>query len=419
MRFAHLSDIHLGFQQNPELQRVEREVFEWSLDECIAREVDFILIAGDMFHINIPDIRVQRYAFAKFRQVHEAGIPVYIVYGSHDFSPVADSVIDLLLETGYITKIVRGRGREDGKVELEFVTDPRTGAKIAGLSGLKASLDIEIYQNLERTALEEEPGFKIFMFHGGIADMKSDPAAKGEYMPLSYLPKGFAYYAGGHLHRWNHQEFKGYPHVVYPGTPFAGHYADFEASARGQARGFAVVEFGRGGVESVEFVEAKGAPYEMIRVDGDGKSPDSINAELLQKAGGADLKGKIVVVKLSGEMATGKTSEVDISALSQKVEESGALAINTARGGLTSKEYNITKVSGANRDEIEANVFGENIGQVRLDQEELLGERGVDLARRLLLEIRQPQGTNEQKGKYEERICGKAMEIMGLDSDDS
>ena len=89
-------------------------------------------------------MRVQKYAFAKFRQLHESGIPVYVVYGSHDFSPVSDSVIDLLATAGYITKTV-AEGNDDGTISLDFITDGKTGAKITGLSGLKAGKDIEYY----------------------------------------------------------------------------------------------------------------------------------------------------------------------------------------------------------------------------------------------------------------------------------
>lgn len=94
MLFAHMSDIHLGFQKQENLQKIEQQVFENALDECIKRKVDFILIPGDLFHVNIPEMRVQKFAFAKFRQVHEHKIPVYVVYGSHDFSPVSNSVIE-------------------------------------------------------------------------------------------------------------------------------------------------------------------------------------------------------------------------------------------------------------------------------------------------------------------------------------
>ena len=76
MRFAHLSDIHLGFQKHEALQKIEQDVFEKIFDQCIARKVDFILIPGDLFHVNIPEMRVQKFAFAKFRQIYDAGIPV-------------------------------------------------------------------------------------------------------------------------------------------------------------------------------------------------------------------------------------------------------------------------------------------------------------------------------------------------------
>ncbi len=113
MKFAHLSDIHLGFQKNEPLQKIEQQVFENAMEKCISLNVDFILIPGDMFHVNIPEMRVQKYAFAMFRKIHDAGIPVYVVYGSHDFSPVSNSVIDLLVETGYLTKVTRETSKED------------------------------------------------------------------------------------------------------------------------------------------------------------------------------------------------------------------------------------------------------------------------------------------------------------------
>ena len=113
MKFAHLSDIHLGFQKNELLQNIEQHVFEDAIEKCISLGVDFILIPGDMFHVNIPEMRVQKYAFAMFRKVHDAGIPVYVVYGSHDFSPVTNSVIDLLVETGYLTKVTQANSNEE------------------------------------------------------------------------------------------------------------------------------------------------------------------------------------------------------------------------------------------------------------------------------------------------------------------
>jgi hypothetical protein len=254
--FAHLSDIHLGFQKHEALQKIEQQVFEKIFDQCIERKVDFILIPGDLFHVNIPEMRVQKFAFSKFREVYDAKIPVYVVYGSHDFSPVSNSVIDLLAEVGYITKVTRVKDSEDGKIVLDFLIDEKTGVKITGLSGLKVGKDREYYEKLDSHSLEAESGFKIFLFHGGITEMKTESGMDGEHMPLSLLPRNFEYYAGGHMHKWNHQKFDDHPNVVYPGTPFAGYHKDLEDNAKGQKRGFVLVEF-EDKVKSVELLKLK------------------------------------------------------------------------------------------------------------------------------------------------------------------
>ena len=418
MKFAHLSDIHLGFQKQDALQKIEQEVFEKTLDECIFRKVDFILIPGDMFHNNIPEMRVQKFAFAKFRQVHDAEIPVYVVYGSHDFSPVANSVIDLLSETGYITKVTKVKDSQDGKIVLDFIQDEKTGVKIAGFSGLKAGKDREYYEKLDRDSLETESGFKIFLFHGGISEIKTEQGPEGEFMPLSFLPKGFDYYAGGHMHKFAHQKYADYSHVVYPGTLFSGYHSDLEENAKGQKRGFVLVEF-EDKIKSVEFVEVKNADYKIIEVDADNRKAESVNKELADKVKDIDPAGKIVIIIVEGELTSGKTAEVDLSSIRDQLSQSGALAVNISKNRLTSIEYKITEAKGRDKDEIETNVFKENIGQMRFEQKELIGDSGVLLAKKLFKELGQPSLENEKKTEYLQRIKQGAFGILELKIDDS
>jgi DNA repair protein SbcD/Mre11 len=414
LKFAHLSDIHLGFQKHESLQKIEQQVFEKCLDECITRKVDFILIPGDLFHVNIPEMRVQKFAFAKFREIHDAGIPIYVVYGSHDFSPVSNSVIDLLAEIGYITKVTKATSHEDNTISLECLVDEKTGAKITGLSGLKVGKDREWYEKLDRESLEAESGFRIFLFHGGISDMKTDSGMDGDQMPLSLLPKGFSYYAGGHMHKFNHQSFEDYSNVVYPGTPFAGYHADLEDNANGQKRGFVLVEF-EDTVKSVEFVEIENTSYEIIEVDANNRKAESINQELLEKTKDIDPAEKVVIIKVKGELTTGKTADVDISIVRDNLNERNAMVVNVSKNGLTSKEYSITEAKGANKEEIETNVFSENIGQLRFDYPELLNEQGIKLAKKLLSELGQPVLINEKKNEYVPRIRNNALALLGLD----
>jgi DNA repair exonuclease SbcCD nuclease subunit len=418
LKFAHLSDVHLGFQKYESLQKIEQQVFEKILDQCISLKVDFILIPGDLFHVNIPEMRVQKFAFAKFRQVHDAGIPIYVVYGSHDFSPVSNSVIDLLSEIGYITKVTQATSHEDGRISLKCLIDEKTGAKITGFSGLKVGKDREWYEKLDRDSLETEPGFKIFLFHGGISDMKTDSGMDGDQMPLSLLPKGFSYYAGGHMHKFNHQSFDGYSNVVYPGTPFAGYHADLEDNANGQKRGFVLVEF-EDSVKSVDFVEIKNTEYEIIEVDANNRKAESVNHELIEKTANIDPANKVVIVKVAGELTSGKTADVDVSGIREKLNDAGSLFVNISKNQLKSKEYSITEAKGANKEEVETNVFAENIGQLRFGKTELLGEQGVKLAKKLLQELGQGQLINEKKNEYIPRVRDNALAILGVEKDDS
>lgn len=363
-------------------------------------------------------MRVQMYAFEKFRKVYDAKIPVYVVYGSHDFSPVANSVIDLLHKVGYIIKVVNQKPSNDEKILLDFKIDEKTGVKIAGLSGLKVGKDREWYEKLDRDSLQAETGFKIFMFHGGISDMKTDTRMDGDLMPLSLLPKGFSYYAGGHMHKWNNQKFPDYPHVVYPGTIFAGYHSDLEENARGQKRGFALVEFEEG-VKSVDFIELENTQYELIEVDAKNRKVESVNQELEEKTKEIDPKDKVVIIKIAGELTSGKTADVDISSIKEKLAESGPCVVNISRNKLTSKEYSITEVKGSNREEIETNMFEENIGQLRFDQKELLDKQGIELAKNLLRELGQEKTVNESVNIYNLKIQKNALRILGLDEDDS
>lgn len=413
MLFAHMSDIHIGFQKQENLQKIEQRVFESALDECIKKKVDFILIPGDLFHVNIPEMRVQKFAFAKFRQVHEHGIPVYVVYGSHDFSPISNSVIDLLSETGYITKVTKVKESTEEKITLDFVIDAKTGAKIAGLPGLKVGKDEVYYQKLDRKALESQTGFKIFLFHGGIDELKLESGPETDFMPLSLLPKGFDYYAGGHMHGFLHEKYTDYPNVVYPGTLFSGYHSDLEENAKGKKRGIVFVEF-EDKIKNIEFIPIHNVEYEIIEIDAAKKNSSSVNVELLEKIKTVDPKNKIVIIKIQGELSEGKTTDIEFTKMKEELEQKSALEIKIVRSQLTSKEYTITQASGKDKNEIETNVFSENIGEVRSEEKDLVGNSGIQIAKRLLKEITQSILVNEKKAEYNKRIEESAVEILGL-----
>jgi hypothetical protein len=410
--FAHISDCHLGANRDPVLQKLELEAFEKALTKCIEEKVDFIVISGDLFHSNIPDMRVVNDAVKKMKEAHDKGIPIYLIYGSHDYSPNETSIVDILDSAGLFSKIVKGKV-EHGKLKLEFTEDPKTKAKLVGISARKIGMEEKYFEILDRVSLEKEKGFKIFVFHSALSELKPDFLARMASVPISYFPKGFNYYAGGHIHKRIEESLPGYDRIVYSGPLFAGYPRDLEQSARGEKRGFHIVSFDRE-VEKIEFIEIPVCKYVFFEYDATNKNSTQTQHELLQKVKELDVANKVVLLKVRGELSGGKTSDINFAQIRKVLMEKGALHVNINRFGLTSKEYTALKVMGEDVREIENKLLKESIGTVKVSTESLKGEKGAHLAFELLNALRQGQKPNENKKDYEERILNQAIEVLKL-----
>lgn len=86
VKFAHLADCHLGSWRQQELQDLNFKSFQKAVDMSIQSKVDFILMAGDLFDSAYPPIEILKETFSEFKKIKDAGIPVYLIAGSHDFS---------------------------------------------------------------------------------------------------------------------------------------------------------------------------------------------------------------------------------------------------------------------------------------------------------------------------------------------
>jgi len=412
-KFAHLSDCHIGANKDPVLERLELAAFSKALDICMREQVDFILISGDLFHANIPDLDITNQAVKKMKEVKDNGITIYVIYGSHDYSPNKASIIDILDSAGIIKKIVKGEVI-NGKLRLDFFKDPKTGAKLTGISGRKIGIEKEYYEILDRDILEKEDGFKIFAFHNAILELKPEFLAEMEAIPLSFLPKGFNYYAGGHIHQHLEASFTDYEKIAFPGTLFAGYSRDFEQSARGIKRGFFIVHF-ENKVKSIKFYEIPVCNYEYFEYDVTNKNSIQAKKELFEKLSEVNVKDKLVVVKVKGELSGGKTSDISASEIRNLLIENGAIYVIVNRYSLTSKEYTTIKVRDEDIPTIENKLLKENVGLVNVSSDDLKGERGAKLASNLLRLLRQEQKINEYSKDYEERIKKMAIEVLGLE----
>src|SRR3989338_545219 len=189
MKFAHIADCHIGGWREPVLREASTNAFVKSIDICIERDVDFIIISGDLFNTSLPAIDKLKIAVEKLKELKDREIPVYIIAGSHDFSPSGKTMIDVLEKAGLVKNVVRGFVDENNKLNLNFTVDRKTGAKITGMLGKKGMLEKKYYESLNLEPLEKEPGYKIFVFHTAITELKTPELEKMDSSSISLLKK--------------------------------------------------------------------------------------------------------------------------------------------------------------------------------------------------------------------------------------
>ena len=219
MKFAHIADCHLGGWRDPLLREIGLNSFKKAIELSLQKKVDFVLIAGDLFNTAMPPIDYLKETVKQLMLLKENNIPVYVIAGSHDFSPTGKTMLDVLEHADLMINVVKGE-IVDNKLKLNFTIDPKTNTKITGMIGKRGMLEKSYYENLVREHLENEPGFKIFMFHTAITELKPKELENMESSPISLLPKNFNYYAGGHVHIVEHVNMDGYQNVIYPGPTF-------------------------------------------------------------------------------------------------------------------------------------------------------------------------------------------------------
>ena len=220
VRFAHISDVHLGGWKQQQLQLVNLDSFKKALDICIEKRVDFVLIAGDLFDSAYPPIEILKETFSEFKRLKEAKIPCFIIAGSHDYSISGKTFLDVLEKAGFCKNVMNMEENKD-----QTILNPTLfgGVAIYGYPGKKSGLEIP---ELRKLRLNDAPGmFKIFMLHTTIDKAKGTLPI--DAIETDLLPKA-DYYALGHLHI----DFQ-YQNFIYPGPIFPNNFQELEDLGEG------------------------------------------------------------------------------------------------------------------------------------------------------------------------------------------
>ncbi|MFO7991307.1 MAG: DNA repair exonuclease [Thermoplasmata archaeon] len=387
VKFSHIADCHLGaFGRNPTLREYNLKAFEKAVELSLERNVDFIIIAGDLFHNPHPDMDIVNRAVRALMEARKKGIRIYSVYGSHDFNISRASLVDVLESAEVFRKVVHYL-EEEGS--LAHVEDP-SGVSIAGLSGRKNRMDASYYDELD---FKEPEGDSIFVFHTSIAELKPVDIHEDRNVPLSSLPSGYKYYAGGHIHRKIEGEKDGVP-VLYPSTTFGSSYTDLEKDIN---RGFYLVDDW-----VYEYVNVDVCNFIRIHVNGEARTSAEVEEELLKKSG-ETIDGDVVLLKVVGTLSEGVPEDIDFSEIRRRLEDNGAETVYLNRRNLEGKEVERISVRGEQEHEIEEKLIDE-YGTPEDVTQEFAGE--------LLGRLKEEQKDGETNTDYSNRVWNDVWELI-------
>ncbi|TSA18183.1 MAG: exonuclease SbcCD subunit D [Nitrosopumilales archaeon] len=208
MIFSHIADTHLGFVQYHSEEREEDvySAFNQAIDTSINDHVDFVIFAGDIFHVPTPSGKAILVLANALKRLKQNNIDSFFILGDHDISRIRATPIPFVYHNLEFSKYI-GNGKPfQYKDTMILGYDKRRKNEIHTFEQDFAKADAEAKNHM---------GHKILVLHQGITEINK---FAGE-LNSTDLPKNFTYYAMGHLHE---RELKKFNHLggplAYPGS---------------------------------------------------------------------------------------------------------------------------------------------------------------------------------------------------------
>lgn len=208
MIFSHISDTHLGFVQYNSEEREEDvySAFNQAIDTSINDHVDFVIFAGDIFHVPTPSGKAILVLANALKRLKQNNIDSFFILGDHDISRIRATPIPFVYHNLEFSKYI-GNGKPFQYKDVMILGyDKRRKNEIHTFEQDFAKADTEA---------KNHTGHKILVLHQGITELNK---FAGE-LNSTDLPKNFTYYAMGHLHE---RELKKFSHlggpIAYPGS---------------------------------------------------------------------------------------------------------------------------------------------------------------------------------------------------------
>ena len=254
MKFIHTADLHLdsplrglsSYADAPaeRLRTATRDAFHNLVTQAIDEQVDFMVIAGDVYDGDWKDFNTGLFFIRQMGRLRHAGILVYLLYGNHD----ADSEMTRGLELPDNVHVFSSRKAETFRIETRKVALHGRSFKVAATT-----------DNLLPGYPDPVAGWlNIGVLHTAL----EGNAEHARYAPCSVAElqaKGYQYWALGHVHE--HWVQRGDVTIAYPGNLQGRHIRELGV------RGALLVSAEDGEITELERLEVDVLRWHMLDID--------------------------------------------------------------------------------------------------------------------------------------------------------
>jgi len=256
IKFIHVADLHLDSpfkgittvskELGKKLKESTFTAFHRVIEKAINEQVDFVIIAGDIFDLEDRSIRAQVRFKNELNRLIDANIGVFICFGNHDF--VSNRKSDFHFNEQVV---IFGPRPEQKKFHTQAGVD-------VYLYGFSYDTRHVVDRKIEQYEKGKEEGFHIGILHGQLESNKEHDT----YAPFTIqelVDKEMDYWALGHIHKRQvlHME----PPIIYPGN-IQGRHKNEQG-----AKGAYLVELHSKEVK-LDFFETSDIIWETMEIDG-------------------------------------------------------------------------------------------------------------------------------------------------------
>lgn len=280
--FVHCSDLHLGYNQFNQEERFHDfgQAFANIVDYAIDHQVNYLLLAGDVFNKRMINAKTLSQAIAQLTRLKIAGIEVIAIEGNHDKVPYGedDSWMSFLNDQGYFY-LLGSCYDEQGKLILKEWSPEspgnilvKDGIRFIGLGYLGSMTEKRIEELAE--ILDASPDFTVLLLHSAINRlMHLGGISLDKVTPLKNRVN---YLAMGHVHEFYQID----DWIFNPGAP-----ENWDLGEADKVKGFFHVRIKDQKME-VEHISGLQRPVINLRLDLTGlTSPEQVYEKLVAELG--------------------------------------------------------------------------------------------------------------------------------------